>query len=161
MGDGKDGPFVSQPRSHAEEPPVTPRQQTLIRTSFAQVAPIADQAAVIFYDRLFELDPSLKPMFAHTDMASQRKNLMQTLAVVVKSINNLESIVPAVQALGRRHNSYGVEARHFDTAGQALLDTLAVGLGEGFTPETRDAWGTAFGILADVMIDAMKESAAA
>lgn len=140
---------------------MTPRQQTLIRTSFAQVAPIADQAAVIFYDRLFELDPSLKPMFAHTDMAAQRKNLMQTLAVVVKSIDNLGSIVPAVQALGRRHNSYGVEARHFDTAGQALLDTLAVGLGEGFTPEMRVAWATAFGILADVMIDAMKESVAA
>jgi len=140
---------------------MTPRQQTLIRTSFAQVAPIADQAAVIFYDRLFELDPSLRRLFAHTDMPSQRKNLMQTLAVVVKSIDNLAAIVPAVQALGRRHASYGVEAGYFDTAGQALLDTLAVGLGDGFTPDVHDAWATAFGILADVMIDAMKESAAA
>ena len=140
---------------------MTPRQETLIRSSFAQVAPIADQAAVIFYDRLFELDPSIGGLFAKTDMPSQRRNLMQTLAVVVKSIDNLETIVPAVQALGRRHGSYGVSAGHFETVGQALLDTLAIGLGDGFTPEVREAWTAAYGILADVMVEAMEESAAA
>jgi len=72
---------------------MTPRQQQLIQTSFAQVAPIADEAAIIFYDRLFELDPSIRPMFAHTDMPAQRRNLMQTLTVVVKSIDKLDTIV--------------------------------------------------------------------
>lgn len=140
---------------------MTPRQQQLIQASFAQVAPIADQAAIIFYDRLFELDPSIRPMFAHTDMPAQRRNLMQTLTVVVKSIDKLETIVPAVEALGRRHAGYGVQPSHFATVGAALLDTLAVGLGEGFSPEVRDAWATAYGILADVMIGAMGEEAAA
>jgi hemoglobin-like flavoprotein len=140
---------------------MTPRQQQLIQTSFAQVAPIADQAAIIFYDRLFELDPSIRPMFAHTDMPAQRRNVMQTLTVVVKSIDRLETIVPAVQALGRRHAGYGVQPSHFATVGAALLDTLAVGLGDGFTPEVRDAWATAYGILADVMIGAMGQEAAA
>jgi nitric oxide dioxygenase len=140
---------------------MTPRQQQLIQASFAQVAPIADQAAMIFYDRLFELDPSIRPMFAHTDMPAQRRNLMQTLTVVVKSIDKLETIVPAVEALGRRHAGYGVQPSHFATVGAALLDTLAVGLGEGFTPEVRDAWATAYGILADVMIGAMGQEAAA
>jgi hemoglobin-like flavoprotein len=139
---------------------VTPRQQTLIRESWAQVAPIADAAATIFYDRLFELDPSLRRLFSRTDMAGQRRNLMQTLAVVVASIDRLESIVPAVEALGRRHAGYGVEAAHFETVGQALLDTLAVGLGEGFTAEVRDAWATAYGILAGVMQSAAAEIAA-
>jgi hemoglobin-like flavoprotein len=139
---------------------VTPRQQTLIRESWAQVAPIADAAATIFYDRLFELDPSLRRLFARTDMAGQRRNLMQTLAVVVASIDRLESIVPAVEALGRRHAGYGVGAAHFETVGQALLDTLAVGLGEDFTAEVRDAWATAYGILADVMQSAAAEMAA-
>ena len=88
---------------------MTPRQQNLIKECFGMVAPIADQAATIFYARLFELDPSLERLFAHTDMAAQRKNLMQTLTVVVKSIDKLDTIVPAVQALGaaacrlRRH----------------------------------------------------------
>jgi hemoglobin-like flavoprotein len=139
---------------------VTPRQQTLIRESWAQVAPIADAAATIFYDRLFELDASLRRLFSRTDMAGQRRNLMQTLAVVVASIDRLESIVPAVEALGRRHAGYGVEAAHFETVGQALLDTLAVGLGEGFTAEARDAWATAYGILAGVMQSAAAEIAA-
>ena len=139
---------------------MTPRQQTLIRESWAQVAPIADAAATIFYDRLFELDPSLRRLFSQTDMAGQRRNLMQTLAVVVASIDRLESIVPAVEALGRRHAGYGVEAAHFETVGQALLDSLAVGLGEDFTAEVRDAWATAYGILAGVMQSAAAEIAA-
>ena len=140
---------------------MTPQQQVLVRESWAQVAPIADVAATIFYDRLFELDPSLRPMFAHTDMAGQRRNLMQTLTVVVKSIDRLGEIVPAVQALGRRHAGYGVKPEHFATVGQALLDTLAVGLGEGFTPDVREAWATAYGVLADVMMEAMADSVAA
>jgi hemoglobin-like flavoprotein len=140
---------------------MTPRQQTLISESWTQVAPIADQAATIFYARLFELDPSIRPMFAHTDMAAQRKNLVQTLTVVVKSIDRLEAVVPAVEALGRRHAGYGVRPSHFATVGAALLDTLAVGLGEAFTPEMREAWATAYGILADVMIGAMGQEAAA
>ena len=139
---------------------MTPRQQNLIRTSFAQVAPIADQAATIFYDRLFELDPSIRPMFAHTDMATQRRNLMQTLTVVVKSIDRLETIVPAVEALGRRHAAYGVAPEHFATVGAALLDTLAVGIGEDFTTDVRDAWATAYDVLAEVMIGAMAVEAA-
>jgi hemoglobin-like flavoprotein len=139
---------------------VTPRQQTHIRESWAEVAPIADTASSIFYDRLFELDPSLRRLFSRTDMAGQRRNLMQTLAVVVASIDRLESIVPAVEALGRRHAGYGVEAAHFETVGQALLDTLATGLGEAFTAEVREAWATAYGILAGVMLSAAAEIAA-
>jgi hemoglobin-like flavoprotein len=139
---------------------VTPRQETLIRESWARVAPIADTAATIFYDRLFELDPSLRSMFSRTDMASQRRNLMQTLGVVVASVDRLDKIVPAVEALGRRHAGYGVQAAHFETVGQALLDTLGIGLGEGFTAEARDAWATAFGILAGAMQSASAEIAA-
>jgi hemoglobin-like flavoprotein len=139
---------------------VTPRQETLIRESWAQVAPIADTAATIFYDRLFELDPSLRSMFSKTDMASQRRNLMQTLGVVVASVDRLDKIVPAVEALGRRHAGYGVQPAQFETVGQALLDTLAIGLGEGFTAEVREAWATAYGILAGVMQSASAEMAA-
>jgi hemoglobin-like flavoprotein len=139
---------------------VTPRQETLIRESWARVAPIADTAATIFYDRLFELDPSLRSMFSRTDMASQRRNLMQTLGVVVASVDRLDKIVPAVEALGRRHAGYGVQAAHFETVGQALLDTLGIGLGEGFTTEVRDAWATAYGILAGAMQSASAEIAA-
>ena len=133
---------------------MTPDQQFLIRGSWAQVAPIADTAATIFYDRLFTLDPSLRRLFAHTDMAGQRKVLMQTLAVVVGSIDKLETLIPAVEALGRRHAGYGVEAAHYATVGRALLDTLATGLGEAFTPEVRDAWCEAYELLAAVMLAA-------
>ena len=139
---------------------MTPRQQNLIKDSFGMVAPIADQAAQIFYARLFELDPSLQRLFAHTDMAAQRKNLMQTLTVVVKSIDKLDTIVPAVQALGARHAGYGVTPAMFATVGQALIDTLSVGLGDAFTPDCRNAWVDAYQILSTVMIDAMERETA-
>jgi len=137
---------------------MTPAQQDLIRSTWAQVAPIADPAARIFYDRLFKLDPSLRPMFAFTDMEAQRKNLMQMLAVVVKGIDHLDTLVPAVEALGRRHAGYGVQPSHYATVGQALLDTLALGLGDAFTPEARAAWTEAYELLAGVMLAAASET---
>lgn len=133
---------------------MTPHQQDLIRSTWSQVAPISDAAARIFYDRLFALDPGIAQMFAFTDMAAQRKNLMQTLAVVVKSIDDLATIVPAVEAMGRRHASYGVHPSQYATVGTALLDTLAVGLGDAFTPDARAAWCEAFETLASVMLAA-------
>jgi hemoglobin-like flavoprotein len=133
---------------------MTPNEVGLIKASWAAVEPIADTAAELFYGRLFELDPTLQRLFRRTDMAAQRKVLMQTLAVVVKSLDKLDQIVPAVQALGRRHAGYGVRAAHYDTVGAALLWTLEQGLGDGFSPEVRDAWTQAYGTLASVMIDA-------
>jgi len=133
---------------------MTPQQQALIRSSWAQVAPICDTAAVLFYERLFALDPALRPMFAHTDMAAQRKLLMQTLAVVVASIDKLETLVPAVEALGRRHAGFGVTPGDYATVGRALLDTLRTGLGAAFTPEVEAAWSDAYELLAGVMLAA-------
>jgi hemoglobin-like flavoprotein len=133
---------------------MTPAQIALIRESWTAVDPIQDVAATLFYDRLFELDPTLRRLFRRTDMVQQKKILMQTLTVVVKSLDRLEQLVPAVQALGRRHAGYGVRASHYDTVGSALLWTLGQGLGESFVPELRDAWAEAYAVLASVMITA-------
>lgn len=139
---------------------LTVHQKTLVQESFAIVAPIADDAAALFYRRLFELDPSLQHMF-RGDMAEQRRKLMQMLTAAVKGLDRLEQLVPVVQDLGRRHATYGVEERHYDTVGAALLWTLEKGLGKAFTPETKEAWATVYGILATTMQDAAREALAA
>jgi hemoglobin-like flavoprotein len=138
---------------------MTPTDIDRIRTSWAAVEPIADAAAGLFYGRLFELDPAIERLFRRTDMPAQRKVLMQTLTVVVKSLDKLEQIVPAVQALGRRHAGYGVREEHYATVGAALLWTLEQGLGDAFTSDVRDAWADAYGILASVMIEAARPEA--
>ena len=138
---------------------MTPTQIDLIRASWTAVEPIADTAAGLFYGRLFELDPALERLFRRTDMAAQRKVLMQTLTVVVKSLDRLDQIVPAVQALGRRHAGYGVREEHYATVGAALLWTLEQGLGDGFTDPVRAAWTEAYGTLATVMIEAARSEA--
>jgi hemoglobin-like flavoprotein len=135
---------------------MTPTQVGLIRESWAAVEPIADTAAGLFYGRLFELDPALERLFRRTDMVRQRQVLMGTLAVVVKMIDRIEELLPAVEALGRRHAGYGVRESHYATVGAALLRTLAQGLGEAFTPAVREAWTEAYGTLASVMIEAAK-----
>src|SRR5713101_2261475 len=111
------------------EQTMTPDQVKLVQQSFAKVAPISDQAAVIFYDRLFEIAPQVKAMFP-SDLTEQRKKLMATLAVVVTGLSNLESVLPAASALATRHVSYGAKAEHYPVVGAALLWTLEKGLGD-------------------------------
>jgi hemoglobin-like flavoprotein len=135
---------------------MTPEQIALVQASFAQVLPIADTAAALFYGRLFELDPSLRPMFTG-DIQEQGRKLMTTLKVVVNGLTRLEQLVPAVQSLGRRHAGYVVQDQHYDTVAAALLWTLGQGLGDAFTPEVAAAWATAYAVLADTMKAAAAE----
>ncbi len=133
---------------------MTPRQLELVQTTFGMVAPIADQAAELFYNRLFEIGPELRPLFAETDMKEQGRKLMQMLAMIVNGLNRFDRLRPAVEDLGRRHVSYNVTTAHYGTVGAALLWTLEKGLAEAYTPEVADAWTTAYGALASTMISA-------
>ena len=129
---------------------LTERQVALVQGTFDLIAPIADDAAVLFYSRLFELDPGLRRLFK-SDMREQRVKLMQMLTAAVKGLNRLDRLVPVVEGLGRRHAAYGVSDAHYQTVGEALLWTLEMGLGKGFTPEVRAAWAEVYGLLASTM----------
>jgi hemoglobin-like flavoprotein len=137
---------------------MTPQQINLVQESFSLVEPIAEQAAGLFYDRLFTLDPSLRPMF-RGDISEQGKKLMTTLAVAVNGLKRPEKIVPTVQHLGRKHVGYGVRPEHYAVVGEALLWTLDKGLGDAFTLETEEAWTSAYTLLATVMQEAAAEAA--
>src|ERR1700728_890821 len=134
-----------------QETSMTPDQVKLVQQIFAKVVPISETAAVLFYDRLFEIAPSVKAMFP-ADMAEQRRKLMAMLAAVVKGLGNLESLLPAASALAKRHVSYGAKAEHYPVVGAALLWTLEKGLGDGWPPEIASAWTTAYGTLSVYMI---------
>lgn len=138
---------------------MTPKQKSLVQRSFLKVAPIAEQAADLFYSRLFSLDPALQPLFKG-DMKEQGRKLMRMIATAVNGLDRLEDLVPAIQDMGRRHVVYGVRPAHYDTVGAALLWTLEQGLGPDFTPEVRDAWTAVYGILAKTMKDAAYKGAA-
>lgn len=139
---------------------MTSHQVTLVQTTWEKVVPIADTAAALFYGRLFELDPALKPLFT-SDIKEQGRKLMQMITVAVRGLGNLAALVPAVQELGRRHVGYGVKKEHYDTVGAALLWTLEQGLGPAFTAEVREAWATVYGVLATTMQAAADEQSGA
>lgn len=131
---------------------MTREQVAVVQQSFAKVAPIADRAAIMFYDRLFEVAPQVKAMFP-ADMAEQRQKLMATLGVVVNGLSNLESVLPAASALAKRHVAYGAKPEHYPVVGSALLWTLERGLGVAWTKEVADAWTAAYGTLSGYMIE--------
>ena len=139
---------------------MTPDEVKLVQQSFSKVAPIADQAAILFYDRLFEVAPQVRSMFPD-DMAEQRKKLMMMLAAVVGGLGDLPSILPAASALAKRHVAYGAKAEHYPVVGSALLWTLEKGLGEAWTPDVAAAWTTAYGTLSGYMISEAYGSAQA
>jgi len=132
---------------------MTPQDIALVQGSWAAVVPIKAQAAELFYGRLFELDPSLRPLFKG-DMAEQGAKLTAMLNTVITGLTRLDTIVPAAQALAKRHVAYGVKPEHYDTVGAALLWTLRQGLGPAFTPETEAAWTRTYGVLSSTMIAA-------
>jgi hemoglobin-like flavoprotein len=135
--------------NHGEET-VAPETIRLVRSTFAQVQPVADLAAGLFYDRLLALDPSLCRLFA-ADLERQKRALMATLRLAVEHLDRLDELVPIVEQLGRRHAGYGVQAAHYAAFGNALLWTLEQGLGPAFTPAVRSAWSTVYDLLATTM----------
>jgi hemoglobin-like flavoprotein len=123
----------------------------LVQDSFKKVAPISDVAAELFYGRLFEVAPQVKPMF-RGDMKEQGRKLIATLGVVVTGLTRLETVLPAASALAKQHVAYGVKAEHYPIVGGALLWTLEKGLGDAWTPELAAAWTAAYGTLSGYMI---------
>lgn len=125
------------------------QEKELIQTTFKQIAPQANLAAETFYGRLFEIAPDTKSLFTYVDMEKQGRKLMQTLAMVVGSIHHMETIIPAVAELGKRHLSYGVHRAQYAVVGEALIWTLEQALGDIFTTEARSAWIKVYKMLAD------------
>jgi len=136
---------------------MTDRQIQLIQSSFERVLPVLEWATMTFYDRLFELDPSLRPMF-RSPLEEQSRKLAHVLTVVVKGLSRPEQILRAVEELGRRHANYGVKPKHYLTVGAALLWTLESGLGDAFTREVREAWEKAYLFLSTTMLHAAADA---
>jgi hemoglobin-like flavoprotein len=136
---------------------MTDAQIHAVQTSFHQLEPVIETATYAFYDRLFEMDPSLRHMF-RASREEQARKLAHVLTIVVKSLDKPPQILGAVKDLGSRHSGYGVEARHYATVGSALLWTLDQGLGDAFTPEVRAGWAAAYGMVAGIMQEAANQS---
>ena len=129
---------------------MTNDQITLVRESFKKIEPVAEEAAVLFYARLFKLDPSLRPLFK-TDIREQGLKLMQMLRLVVENLDRLDELVPELRSLGDRHVTYGVEDRHYETVEAALLWTFEKALNPNYTVKTKEAWTAVYGLVAQMM----------
>ena len=130
---------------------MTPEEIRLVRSSWSMIAERADAFSARFYDHLFDIDAGAAQLFNGVDMTIQRWKLAQTLGVVVQALDDLDTLLPAVAALGRRHTRYGVLHHHFDSVGAALLQAFVDTLGQQFTPTVRAAWVRAYSLIAAEM----------
>ena len=137
---------------------MTPKQIELVQSSWQLVVPVAEDAAQLFYVRLFALDPSLRDLF-RGDVREQGRKLMAMIDFAVKALTRLDSLLPGLRMLGERHGRYGVRDEHYDTVAEALIWTLQKGLGEAFTPEVKQAWVAAYGVLSGTMKEAARVEA--
>jgi hemoglobin-like flavoprotein len=135
---------------------MTPKQIELVENSWDFILANTTEAGLIFYNRLFELDPSLRALFKG-DIKSQSQKLISLITFAVHKLNSLEEIMADVRALGVRHNKYRVQREHYATVAQALLWTLEKALGNQWTEELKTAWVTLYMALAKAMIEAAKE----
>jgi hemoglobin-like flavoprotein len=139
---------------------MTPAQTATIRRQFGQIAPRKEEFAALFYDHLFDGDPTIRPLFP-ADMRAQRGKLVQTLARIILSLDRLDAVMDDVRELGQRHVGYGVGPDHYNAVGEALLATLAEMLGDSFDAASEAAWALAYGTIADAMVEAGAELAIA
>jgi hemoglobin-like flavoprotein len=129
---------------------MTSEQIRLVRTSFERIKPLVEETAVLFYARLFEMDPTLRRLFK-IDIREQGHKLMQILGYAVDNLDRLDDLIPTLRELGARHVEYGVKDENYDTVGVALLWTLEKALKTDYTAETNEAWTAVYRLLADSM----------
>lgn len=138
---------------------ITPAQVELVQSSFADVLPIADVAGMLFYERIFTLAPEARALFGD-DIALQASRTMAAVKTAVDGLDDIDHVAPFLVRLGARHVRYGVRLEHFEVIGAALLWTLEQGLGEHFTPDVRDAWEAAWGVIAGAMSEGLRRALA-
>ncbi len=122
---------------------VSPRSIILVQRSFRDIVPISHEIGTIFYARLFQKSPELRALFT-TDIDAQADKLLQMLAMIVNGLHRLDAFGAAVRESGRRHQDYGVLAKHYELVGETLLWTLEAALQDKFTPAVRAAWTDAY-----------------
>jgi hemoglobin-like flavoprotein len=136
---------------------MTPQQLELVRRSFALVALQPDATAALFYRRLFEQAPALKPLFIG-DIRGQGQRLMQMIGVAVRLLDQPAALLPVLAQLGARHAGYGVQAGDYRSVGRALITTLEEGLGADFDEPTREAWVAVYALVSTTMMTAAGQS---
>jgi hemoglobin-like flavoprotein len=136
--------------------PMNSHQLAIVQSSFAQVEPVADQVADLFYARLFEMHPEFRPLFPQ-EMDLQKAKLIAMLTFIVESLMMLDALIPALQQLGERHQGYGVINDYYRPLGAALIWALEQALGDQFTPEMRRAWVGVYTMMANTMINAANQ----
>jgi hemoglobin-like flavoprotein len=129
-----------------------------VKNSWSYIMFQSEEFSGLFYQKLFELNPSLRHLFKG-NIEEQGSKLMRMLTMIIARLQRLQDIETEVKALGHRHVGYGTRPEHYQTVGQALLWSLENALGDRWSEETRKAWTEAYTIMANTMLQGAQPAA--
>lgn len=130
---------------------------TNLETSFDAIAARGDELVEDFYNRLFAAAPAVRPLFPD-DMTRQRTMLLAVLAVVRKSLRDLDAIRPTLRRLGARHVGYGTLPEHYPVVAQILIESMTHTAGDAWRPEYTTAWAAVLNLIAGEMVAGAEEA---
>ena len=137
---------------------MTQNKINLVKNSWAMVAQLEmETVGGLFYNRLFEIMPEVKPMFSKTPLPEQSKKLLTMLSYVIAKLDKLDDIMSEITKLAKRHAGYGVTDEHYNAVGSALLWTLEQGLGAEWNEELETSWRDVYAVLAGAMMAGQQE----
>jgi hemoglobin-like flavoprotein len=145
--------------SKFEFSPMTAEQVKLVQITFEEVKPVSAAAAQLFYSRLFQLRPSLRQLF-QADIQSQRQKLMQSLTVIVGSLEQPDRLAQAVQSMAQSHVRFHLQDEDYRVFGEALFWTIGQALGPSWTPSVREAWEAVYRLISSAMRAASSQAQA-
>ncbi len=143
-----------KPRSRQKKPNPLGLQVELLEKTFNALAPQGEQLVARFYENMFSRHPEVKPLFANTTPEEQRKKLLASLVLVVNNLRKPDKLVPALTAMGERHQAYGVLPEHYPIVTNTLLETMQEFAGELWTDEVQAAWSEALNTVSTTMLNA-------
>lgn len=123
-----------------------------VKSTIPLLAATGPKLTAHFYDRMFAHNPELKDIFNMSNQRNgdQRQALFDAICAYAANIENLAALLPAVERIAQKHTSFNIQPEQYQIVGGHLLATLD----EMFSPgqEVLDAWGKAYGVLANVFI---------
>jgi hemoglobin-like flavoprotein len=139
---------------------MTTTEITLVKNAFEKLGPISEQAAALFYARLFELDPSFRRLL-RGNMEAQQRKFLEMITLAVNSLDRPDEIAATLRPLGVQHARAGVRPEHYSAVGTALLWTLEKTLAADFSPAVKSAWSAAYSLFSNFLLEGQRSGTVA
>lgn len=141
-------------RAYATKTKLTPQQIEIVKATIPALEQHGVAITTLFYKHLLANHPELKNIFSlsHQATGMQPAALAHAVWAYASNIENPAALSAAISRIGHKHVSLGVTEDQYPIVGQGLLGAIKEVLGDAANEQVIDAWGAAYGQLAEYFI---------